>query len=271
MIDWLIDCVVSLSSFRLRTLVANALDDNSIATSLIWDHAVEFWQNALVEKLGELEKRLKAETGPGFRERWFSWRSTTPLQRAAKEILTELDKLQKNLEQRKVPHLSDLTADDVSAVRKNLELKKVPVEGETVRHLWGLLRERAFLRDATKRSENCKGSFYHHQRGTLDEETNCDDVLLFSRVRRMISQTSRSLAQQIDESEVRRFERELKRTVNEIGQSPERLGELFSGKRVDLAEKLKQIRLIQEKLDVFVATLSDEERTKRTKLGFSIH
>ncbi|OQV11411.1 Dynamin-like 120 kDa protein, mitochondrial [Hypsibius exemplaris] len=257
---------------RLRTLVANALDDSSIATSLIWDHAVEFWQNAVVEKLTDLEGRLRQETGPGFRERWLSWRSASPAQRAAKETLLELDKLQKNLEQRKVPHLSDLSADDVSAVRKNLELKKIPVDGDVVRHLWTLLREQAFLKDASKRAENCRSCFYRHQKGSFDDgdSTNCDDVLLFSRVRRMISQTSRSLAQQIDESEVRRFERELKRTVNEFGQGQEGLQRFFSGKRVDLAEKLKQIRAIQEKLDVFVATLSDEERTKRAKLGFSI-
>ena len=255
---------------RLRTLVTNALDDNSVASSLIWDHAVEFWQTALSEKLAELKGDLREEAGPSFTEKWAMWKSAKPEQKVASEALVELEKLQKSIGDRKAPFLFELSADDLNAVKKNLQLKKIVVEPEMVQHLWSLLRRQSFLRDSMKRADACRNSFYYFKKGSLDEEMNCDDVLLFSRVRRMISQTSRSLAQQIDESEIRRFERELKRAVNEIGQDKEGLRTYFAGKRVELAEKLKQVRQIQEKLDLFVATLSDEEKTKRAKLGFAV-
>ncbi|GAU96707.1 hypothetical protein RvY_08114 [Ramazzottius varieornatus] len=255
---------------RLRTLVTNALDDNSIASSLMWDHAVEFWQTALSEKLAELRGRLKEETGPGFTEKWAMWKSVKPEQKIASEALIELEKLQKSIGDKKAPFLFDLSPDDLNAVKKNLELKKVVVEADMVQRLWSLLRRQNFLKDSMKRADACRNSFYYFKKGSLDEDMNCDDVLLFSRVRRMISQTSRSLAQQIDESEIRRFERELKRAVNDIGQDKEGLQTYFAGKRVELAEKLKQVRQIQTKLDLFVATLSDEEKTKRAKLGFAV-
>lgn len=255
---------------RLRSLVACALDDHSIATNLIWDHAVEFWQNAVGEQMEETQQGFREQLGPGFREKWLKWRSATAHQQIAKETLTELEKLQKSLLQRGSQIMCDLTPDDINAAKKNLELRKIDSNSETIQVLWTLLKRQAFLKDASRRADICRSSFQHYKKDGMENDTNCDDVLLFSRVRRMISQTSRSLAQQIDESEVRRFERELKKTVNEFGQTPQSLQSYFSGKRVELAEKLKQIRQIQEKLDIFIATLSDEERTKRAKFAFSL-
>nr|CDS31608.1 optic atrophy 1 protein opa1 [Hymenolepis microstoma] len=88
---------------------------------------------------------------------------------------------------------------------------------------------------------------------------DCRDVVLFSRILRMIEASSNSLRQQLVNDEIRRMEQQVKVVLNEISEDPIRLGILLTGKRVQLAEDLKRTRHIQEKLEEFIAALNSSD------------
>ncbi|KAM3173248.1 hypothetical protein ACTXT7_012888, partial [Hymenolepis weldensis] len=88
---------------------------------------------------------------------------------------------------------------------------------------------------------------------------DCRDVVLLSRILRMLEASSNSLRQQLVNDEIRRMEQQVKVVLNEISEDPIRLGILLTGKRVQLAEDLKRTRHIQEKLEEFIAALNSSD------------
>lgn len=65
-------------------------------------------------------------------------------------------------------------------------------------------------------------------------------MVLFWRLKRMLSITSNALRQQIVNIEVRRLEREIKDILDEYAQDEPLKKQLLKGKRVDLAEELSK-------------------------------
>lgn len=92
-----------------------------------------------------------------------------------------------------------------------------------------------------------------------DGVVQCDDVVLFWRISRMLTLTANALRQQIMNVEARRLEKEIKEVLEEIGGDPFRKKSLLIGKRVTLAEELKSVRYIQEKLEQFIKALNEEK------------
>lgn len=58
-----------------------------------------------------------------------------------------------------------------------------------------------FLHKALRASRECRNFFYHHQKGFSDTEVDCNAVVLFWRVKKMLNITGNSLRQQIVNSE----------------------------------------------------------------------
>ncbi len=75
----------------------------------------------------------------------------------------------------------------------------------------------------------------------------------------MLAITSNALRQQILNIEVRRLEREIKDILEDCAQDQELKKQLLKGKRVDLAEELRKVRQIQEKLEEFIYALNNEK------------
>jgi len=75
----------------------------------------------------------------------------------------------------------------------------------------------------------------------------------------MLKVTSNALRQQVVNREARRLEKEIKDVLDDFGQDKDKITQLLTGKRVQLAEDLKRIRQIQDKLEEFICALNSEK------------
>ncbi|XP_036880060.1 dynamin-like GTPase OPA1, mitochondrial isoform X4 [Manis javanica] len=117
-------------------------------------------------------------------------------------------------------HPAYLASDEITTVRKNLESRGVAVDPSLL---------------------------------------ECNDVVLFWRIQRMLAITANTLRQQLTNTEVRRLEKNVKEVLEDFAEDSEKKVKLLTGKRVQLAEDLKKVREIQEKLDAFIEALHQEK------------
>ena len=74
----------------------------------------------------------------------------------------------------------------------------------------------------------------------------------------MLRVTANALRQQVMNREARRLEREIKNVLEDYSQDPEKKEKLLTGRRVTIAEELKRVRQIQERLEEFIKALNTE-------------
>jgi len=74
------------------------------------------------------DEKLNEMTGPGWATQWTSWKSRTPEQNSTLAIKHELEKLLGHEKVRK----SQLSADEMTAIRKNLQMQKVEASDDLV-------------------------------------------------------------------------------------------------------------------------------------------
>ncbi|CAH2235213.1 jg10465 [Pararge aegeria aegeria] len=234
----------------LRVLQVNALQDRCVRSRAEWDAAVALMDTALRERLGAVEADLKALTGPGFRDRWLRWQYTSEEQTRRAEVRGELEKLGSNR-----PALS---YDEVVAVRDNLRRRGVEVDNEYIRETWRPVYLRNFLQRAQARARDCKKSFYLYSQQN-GQEKECCEVVMFWRVQAALRTTANALRQQIANREAARLDRDLREVLDEMSADPELKKKLLSGRRVELAEELKRVRQVQEKLEEFIEALNKEK------------
>ncbi|XP_075572144.1 dynamin-like GTPase OPA1, mitochondrial isoform X6 [Pelecanus crispus] len=112
----------------------------------------------------------------------------------------------------------------------------------------------------------------------------CNDIVLFWRIQRMLAITANTLRQQLTNTEVRRLEKNVKEVLEDFAEDNEKKVKLLTGKRVQLAEDLnvnqnpanmgtqlvhfteertspnkEKVREIQEKLEAFIEALHQEK------------
>lgn len=257
----------------LRVIQMNALEDRCIGDQIQWNSAVNFMESAIQERLCETEKQLSDLVGPGMAERWMYWKYKSGDQWKKDYIKHELEKLLKSNTYQ--GHLPALSSDEITVVRKNLQTQGVEVESESIKQVWFLLFRSYFLNNALERARNCRGGFQlysqcrdsevspdllrHNYTHLSNPQMACNDVVLFWRIQRMISTTANALRQQIMNIESRRLENEIKETLDDMSQDEEQKETLLTGRRVQLAEELRKVRQIEEKLEAFMMALSSEK------------
>ncbi|XP_035764131.1 dynamin-like 120 kDa protein, mitochondrial isoform X5 [Neolamprologus brichardi] len=239
----------------LRVIQHNALEDRSITDKPQWDAAIQFMEETLHARLKDTESVIKDMVGPDWKERWLSWKNRTPDQHIRNETKNELDRLLKLHDE----HTAYLANDEVTTVRKNLEARSVEVDPMLIKDTWHQLYRRHFLQKALSHCNLCKRGFYYYQRHFVDSELECNDVVLFWRIQRMLVITANTLRQQLTNTEVRRLEKNVKEVLDDFGEDMEKKTQLITGRRVQLAEDLKKVREIQEKLEAFIEALHKEK------------
>ncbi|XP_073531164.1 dynamin-like GTPase OPA1, mitochondrial isoform X3 [Phyllobates terribilis] len=239
----------------LRVIQHNALEDRSISDKQQWDAAIHFMEDTLQSRLKDTESVIRDMVGPDWRERWASWNSRSPEQSVRNETKNELEKMLKVNED----HPAYLASDEVTTVRKNLEARGVEVDPVLIKDTWHQVYRRHFLKTALGHCNLCRRGFYYYQRHFIDSELECNDVVLFWRIQRMLGITANTLRQQLTNSEVRRLEKNVKEVLEDFAEANDKKVNLLTGKRVQLAEDLKKVREIQEKLEAFIEALHQEK------------
>ncbi|KAM4693318.1 dynamin-like GTPase OPA1, mitochondrial isoform 4-T4 [Discoglossus pictus] len=239
----------------LRVIQHNALEDRSISDKQQWDAAIYFMEDTLQSRLRDTESVIRDMVGPDWKERWFYWTFRSPEQNIRNETKKELEKMLKVNED----HAAYLANDEVTTVRKNLEARGVEVDPILIKDTWHQVYRRHFLMSALGHCNLCRRGFYYYQRHFVDSELECNDVVLFWRIQRMLGITANTLRQQLTNSEVRRLEKNVKEVLEDFAEDGDKKVNLLTGKRVQLAEDLKKVREIQEKLEAFIEALHQEK------------
>ncbi|XP_042614413.1 dynamin-like 120 kDa protein, mitochondrial isoform X6 [Cyprinus carpio] len=239
----------------LRVIQHNALEDCSITDKPQWDAAIQFMEETLQSRLKDTDSIIADMVGPDWKQRWLSWTNRTPEQHIRNETKNELERVLKLHED----HTAYLANDEVTTVRKNLEARGVDVDPVLIKDTWHQLYRRHFLQKALLHCNLCRRGFYYYQRHFVDSELECNDVVLFWRIQRMLAITANTLRQQLTNTEVRRLEKNVKEVLEDFGEDTEKKVQLITGRRVQLAEDLKKVREIQEKLEAFIEALHKEK------------
>ncbi|XP_008217592.1 dynamin-like 120 kDa protein, mitochondrial isoform X1 [Nasonia vitripennis] len=242
------------ASEMLRVIQLNTLEDRSVSDKRDWDQAVRFLETSVKEKLQATEQILKDMLGPGRKERWLYWQSQTEEQQKRNSVKSELDKILYADKK----HAPTLTQDELTTVRKNLQRSGLEVDNEFIRETWHPVYRRFFLQQSLSRAYDCRKGYYLYHTGH-DAEMECNDVVLFWRIQQMLKVTANALRQQIMNREARRLDKEIKEVLEDYSQDNEVKQKLLTGRRVTLAEELKRVRQIQEKLEEFIQALNKEK------------
>uniref|UniRef100_A0A674CIW9 Dynamin-like GTPase OPA1, mitochondrial n=1 Tax=Salmo trutta TaxID=8032 RepID=A0A674CIW9_SALTR len=217
-----------------RVIQHNTLEDRSITDKPQWDAAIQFMEETLQARLKDTDSVINDMAGPYWKQRWMSWTSRSPEQHICNETKKELERLLKLHED----HTAYLANDEVTTVRKNLEGRGVDVDPVLIKDTWHQLYRRHFLQKALHHCNLCRRGFYYYQRQFVDSELECNDVVLFWRIERMLLITANTLRQQLINTEVRRLEKNVKEVLEDFGEDNERKVHLITGRRVQLAEDL---------------------------------
>ncbi|KAJ8357325.1 hypothetical protein SKAU_G00201190 [Synaphobranchus kaupii] len=239
----------------LRVIQHNALEDRSIADKPQWDGAIHFMEETLQARLRDTEAVIEDMVGPGWSQRWLYWKSRSPEQHIRNETKKELERMLKLNED----HAAYLANDEITTVRKNLEARRVEVDPNLIKDTWHQLFRQHFLQRAISHCNLCRRGFHYYQRDYQDSELSCHDVVLFWRIQRTLGITANTLRQQLTNTEVRRLEKNVKEVLEDFAEDSEKKGQLITGRRVQLAEDLKKVREIQEKLDAFIEALHKDK------------
>ncbi|XP_032887205.1 dynamin-like 120 kDa protein, mitochondrial isoform X4 [Amblyraja radiata] len=239
----------------LRVIQHNALEDRSISDKQQWDAAINFLEETLQSRLRDTDSAIHDMVGPDWQERWFYWKSRSSEQHVHNETKAELERLIKINEE----HTAYLANDEVTTVRKNLEAKSVTVDTILIKDTWHQIYRKHFLKKSLNHCNLCRRGFHYYQRHFIDSELDCNNVILFWRIQRMLMITANTLRQQLTNTEVRRLEKNVKEVLEDFAEDRGKKAQLLTGRRVQLAEDLKRVREIQEKLEVFIEALLQEK------------
>ncbi|XP_033332567.2 opa1 mitochondrial dynamin like GTPase isoform X2 [Megalopta genalis] len=238
----------------LRVIQLNVLEDRNVNDKRDWDQAVRFLETSIRDRLQATEQVLREMLGPGRTERWLYWQSQTEEQQKRLSVKNELDQIL-YVDKR---HASTLTQDELTTIRKNLQRNGLQINNKFIQETWHPVYRRFFLQQSLAKAYDCRKAYYLYHTGH-EQEVECHGVVLFCRIQQMLKVTANALRQQIINRETRRLHKELKEVLEDYSQDNSIKKQLLTSRRVTLAEELKRVRQIQEKLEEFIQALNKEK------------
>ena len=218
----------------LKIIQFVALQNSSVPDYNEWKSAVNNLQIVVKEKLKELDDRINDLIGPSYLYSWLSWKSLSKDQIINNHIKNELDKLLNSNSGQRQYQLKD---ENRKFVKQCLDLIKVSASDEQIDNVWDLLVRKKILIDTLKKAYDCRNGFEYYQHGLLNE-IECEDVILFWRIDKMLTSTASSLRMQLVDREYQRLHDILKDCLFDIYEDKELLKELFTGRRIRIVEDL---------------------------------
>ncbi|CAF1129489.1 unnamed protein product [Rotaria sordida] len=248
----------------LRVIQTQALQDRNVPDKQQWESAIKFMENTLRKELEHEESELLSNINQSSWKKFIGFQRSTIEEKYRQQCIKELDKVLMSRQQlnqtTKTNQVlrSTLDQDELTAVKKNLQAQKMDVSNEFINETWQRVYKIHFLKQNLTTCIDCRRFFYYYQKGFSDQGLDCHEVVFFWRLKRMIEITSNAIRQQISNIETRRLEREVKEILDDFS-GDETLKANLKGKRVDLAEELKRVRQVQEKLEEFIEALNAEK------------
>ncbi|CAF3486281.1 unnamed protein product [Rotaria socialis] len=249
----------------LRVIQAQALQDRNVPDKQQWESATKFMENALRKELEHEESELLSNTNQNSWKTLVGFQTSTIEEKNRQQCVKELEKVLTSRQQLNQTTKANqvlrsvLDQDELTTVKKNLQSQKVDVSNEFINDTWQRVYKIHFLKQNLTTCFDCRRFFYYYQKGFSDQGLDCHEVVFFWRLKRMIEITSNAIRQQISNIETRRLEREVKEILDDFSGDETLKANLLQGKRVDLAEELKRVRQIQEKLEEFIEALNTEK------------
>ncbi|XP_064384998.1 dynamin-like 120 kDa protein, mitochondrial [Halichondria panicea] len=239
---------------QLKYVQMSALDDKDVQTAEQWEAAVQFMSSSLKKQIRVAEEEMQRMEGPtSYYDRWIRWKGQNELEIKRQAVANELN----NFLRAEPSHPNKLYADEVMTVQRVLKTNGYSVSEEDVQYVWERVYDLHFLREAEEVANKCQWGFNLRHHST---EYTCSEVEFFWRVEQVIKSSARTLRVQILDREVRQLEQQVKTTLDSIAGDEGRKREVIRGDAVDKAEQLKQVRMIQEKLDTFREALKTQQR-----------
>ncbi|GAU97682.1 hypothetical protein RvY_08935 [Ramazzottius varieornatus] len=255
----------SVAREALRSALINSCEAPYIITPDDWNSAVHFMETACADRLAEVQNRIREMLGPA------SWevlllRRPTKEQSNRRAVVDKLEQLV--MPKEAATGKAELSKDEINVVLKTLESQNVKVDPLFIRETWHFMFLSRFLEQAIQKVALCGdisdgGEFSPVATGQND----CADVDLFYRVKKMIRSASVALRQQLTAAELNKLEVEVKQILDGLERSPAKIKEFFNHPRIGLAEELKKITNLQEKLDDLSKMVTEGDDSSSFRAG----
>ncbi|CAJ0570306.1 unnamed protein product, partial [Mesorhabditis spiculigera] len=240
----------------LRVIQQSAIEDRAVPDKRAWDRACNFMRKSAEARLAEITTQMANDRGPGLWGKWLRWKTPSADNHFCCAIQDEL----KQFLAIDPDHKQGLTDEDMLVIRRNIEARGyIEVPLDLIRRQWKLMFKKHFLEKTIQAAKDCGSLYQHYRQGLNDQDLDCQAVVLFYRIEKMISLTCNALRQQITNTEQRRLEKEIKEVLDYWSSESDIKKSLLTGRRVELAEELKQVRHIQERLEEFMTALQREK------------
>ncbi|KHN75519.1 Dynamin-like protein [Toxocara canis] len=160
-----------------------------------------------------IQQIIEESRGPSIWSQWLYWQSPKTEHIVAQNVQSEL----KQLLSQNPDHPQSILDDDLTIVRRNLEARGVAdVSNDVIRKHWKLIFKEHFLERQLMAARDCQSFYQHYKRGFDDADVDCQAVVLFYRIEKMLNLTCNALRQQITNTEQRRLEKEIKEKLEEF-------------------------------------------------------